>query len=66
MWTSQTPLKSPESMPSPTRRSQGGLGLGLGLPLQTFGLQIFSVGLELPSPYMELGTWMLEEYYKKR
>ena len=22
----------------------------------------FSVGLELPSSYLELGTWMLEEY----
>ena len=30
MWTWRTPLKSPESRPSPPRRSRGGLGLDEG------------------------------------
>ena len=42
------------------------LDLDLDSRCKPSAVQIFSVGLELPSPYLEWGTRMLVEDYKKR
>ena len=47
-------------------RFRGGLGssptLKFSSPTANPRTSDFSFGLELPSPYLELGTWMPEEY----
>ena len=58
--------------PSPIELGLSPIGLGASLPLYfksnskspsaNFWTSEFSVSVELQSPYLELGTWMLEEY----